>query len=377
MKIVVALDSFKGTLFAERACAEAAAGVRAALPGAEVVEIPMADGGEGTVAALASSCNGERVSVPGVHGPLPDMPVTAEYAWLPQERVAVVEMASASGLPLLSKAQRNPLRTSTFGTGQVLRAAMRRGPAKILLTLGGSATVDGGTAAAAALGWTFLDDSGRAFVPVGGTLECVRTVSPPGDRGSWPAFQALCDVTNPLCGTNGAAAVYGPQKGASPAEVERLENGLSNVADCLKRDLGVDIRDLPGAGAAGGFGGGAVAFLGAALVRGVGAVAATCGLRNALAGADWVITGEGKFDSQSLQGKVVDGVREVAEATGVRVAVVAGRVEVGEAVWRDAGIHTVMPTGELDEAKGGLSEQAAWNLRRTAEVVGRCIGETR
>ena len=171
-------------------------------------------------------------------------------------------------------------------------------------------------------------------------------------------------------------AVYGPQKGASPNDVERLERGLASLADCVKHDLNVDIRDLPGAGAVGGFGGGAVAFLGAELVRGIEAVAATCGLRNALADADWVVTGEGKFDAQSLQGKVVDGVKAVADACGARVAVLAGRVEVAEPVWREAGLQIVMPTGELDEAKGTLSEQAAQNLRRTAEAVGEHLSRT-
>jgi len=313
MRILVALDSFKGTLSATSACELVAAALVEGRPSWQVSVLPMADGGEGTADALAAACDGRLIAVENVVGPLPDMRVTAQFAWLPGARTAVVEMARASGLPHLTERQRNPMLTTTYGTGQLLDAAVRRGAERVLLTLGGSATVDGGTGAARALGWRFLDERGRG-VPAGGRgLERIRRIEPPASGSAAPEVQALCDVDNPLCGPRGAAAVYGPQKGATPQMVTVLEAGLRNLASCVRRDLGRDVLDLPGAGAAGGFGAGAVAFFGARLAPGVEAVAEACGLRQALRGVDWVVTGEGRLDEQSLQGKVVCGVRNAAD----------------------------------------------------------------
>lgn len=370
MRIVVALDSFKGMMSARRACREAAAGVRAVCPDAEVVELPMADGGEGTAAALAASCDGEMVAVPGAQGPLPEMRVDVQYAWLHESRTAVVEMAAASGLPLLRGDQKNPLLTSTFGTGEVIRHALARGCRHLMLTLGGSATVDGGTGCAAALGWRFLGASGEVLRPCGASLADIATILKP-DSLALPSVEVLCDVTNPLCGPNGAAAVYGPQKGATPVMVEQLDGGLRNLAERIRDSLGVAVADMPGAGAAGGFGAGAVAFLGGTLVSGIEAVSRAAGLREVLDGCDWVITGEGRFDSQSMQGKVVDGVLAAARRAGVRVAVLAGLVEADAEETRRAGIEEVRATGELDPAAGSLPEQAARNLRTTAQRLAR------
>lgn len=366
MRIAVALDSFKGMMSAPQACREAAEGIRAALPDAEVIEVPMADGGEGTAAALAASRNGEMVTAPGVRGPLPDMRVDASYAWLPDSAAAVVEMAAASGLTLLREDRKNPRRTSTYGTGEVILNALGRGCRHLMLTLGGSATVDGGMGCAAAIGWRFLDANGNNVQPGGGNLTKVDRIVPPTSL-VLPSVEVLCDVTNPLCGENGAAAVYGPQKGATPGMVRELDEGLAHFAERIRACLGIEVANVPGAGAAGGFGAGAIAFLGGELVRGIEAVARACRLSEALRGCDWVVTGEGRFDSQSLQGKVVDGVRAEAERQGARVAVLAGRVEMPEADAEAAGIHRLRATGELNPSAGSLPKQAANNLRATAQ----------
>ncbi len=321
MKIVLAFDSFKGSLSAREACEAARNGIQSVLPEAELILRPMADGGEGTAEAMRSALGGEWIPLT-VTGPLPGMKVNAGFAWLENEKNAVVEMASASGLTLLKPEERNPMIATTYGTGELIRAAIEKGARRILLTVGGSATVDGGVGAAEALGWTFTSD-GR--------------IIPPANR-KFPPIDVLCDVTNPLCGPNGAAHVYGPQKGATPDMVEQLDSRLWNLSERIFQSLEKDIRDLPGAGAAGGLAAGAVAFMNGNLVRGIDTVMAVTGLAEALTGADWVLTGEGSFDAQSLQGKVVDGVARLAKTAGAKTAVIAGRVCLTESEWHAAGV---------------------------------------
>lgn len=373
MKIVVAMDSFKGSLTAMRACDIVAEAIRSSRPDATVVTKPMADGGEGTAATLMAAAGGEWVPVE-VMGPLPDMRVNAGYVWLPATRTAVVEMATASGLPLLRPDQCNPLKTTTYGTGQLIKAAIERGADQILLAIGGSATVDGGVGAAMALGWRFLTADGREIALGGGALSEIREIFPPAngtrDLCSVPrdpknerqatsderrldrrptAVKVLCDVDNPLCGAHGAARVYGPQKGATPEMVEILDANLAHLAARVKDQLGESIKDLPGSGAAGGLAAGAVAFLDARLVSGVDEVIAQNGLRQELADADWVITGEGRFDTQSLRGKVVSGVSRAARESGARVAVIAGQVLLPPELYRRHGIEVALPllTGSM------------------------------
>ena len=263
MKIVVALDKFKGSLTAPEACEI----VRRALPAtAEIIVKPMADGGDGTADALHAALGGEWISK-RVAGPLPETFCTAKYLWLANERRAFIEMAQASGLVLLKPEQRNPLLTTTYGTGELMADAIRRGAERIWLAVGGSATTDGGIGVAAALGWQFLDATGKPVNPVGGELERIVTLH--ALRSTLPPVDVLCDVDNPLCGEHGAARVFGPQKGATPAMVEQLDNGLRHLAGLVKAQLGKDILNVPGAGAAGGLGGGAIAFLNARLVPGI------------------------------------------------------------------------------------------------------------
>jgi len=348
VKIVVALDSFKGSLTAVQACDVVAAAIRSSLPGAEVVTKPMADGGEGTAAVLMAAAGGQWIART-VMGPLPEMRVEAGFVWLAQDKTAVVEMATASGLTLLRTEQRNPLTTTTCGTGQLIQAAVDYGAYRVLLAIGGSATVDGGVGAATALGWKFLTAQGREIGLGGGQLLSIDSIVPP-EHAVGAAVEVLCDVDNPLCGEHGAAQVYGPQKGATPEMVEALDAALAHLAKAVKNQLGRDIAELPGAGAAGGLAAGAVAFMNARLVSGIETVMLQTRLEEALAGADWVLTGEGCFDEQSLRGKVVSGVIHMAEAAArqsptkpkVKVGVLAGQVRLSPGEYRRAGVEAVV-----------------------------------
>lgn len=367
MKIVVAMDSFKGSLTAAEACEAVRRGLLRALPDADVVLRPMADGGEGTAMTLRSARGGEWVPV-RVTGPLPDMRVQAGYVRLTHTSGALVEMASASGLELLRADQLDPLTATTYGTGELIAHTLGRGARRLWLAIGGSATVDGGTGAATALGWRFRDHRGKDAGLGGRALERIAHVEPPPGPTPAVSVDVLCDVDNPLLGPRGAARVFGPQKGATPAVVDRLEAGLANLADVVERDLGRDVRSLPGAGAAGGLGAGAVAFLGARLVRGVEAVMDAVGLEEAIEDADWVMTGEGRYDEQSFGGKVVSGVVGRARAVGCRVAIVVGQT----ALTADVGGVDVMeiaspPDLPLVEALGRGEELIA----RAAERVAR------
>jgi len=345
LKIALAFDSFKGTVSAEDACSVVESRLKMLLPEADILSIPLADGGDGTIEALTAARNGYMIDAGQVTGPLPEMKGPGVYGWLPDDNTAVIEMARVSGLSLLKPSQRNPLRTTTRGTGELIRDAVERGAQAILLTLGGSATVDGGTGAARALGWRFLDSYDIDVSEGGQGLNSIRHVLAPAKPFNLPVMKVLCDVNNPLCGKNGAAAVYGPQKGATPAMVKRLDDGLANLAECLENRLGIDITRIPGSGAAGGFGGGAVAFLGGELTPGFNTVAETVRLADSLKDCDWVITGEGQIDEQSFQGKVVSGVRNYARDAGVRIAVITGRVKISTERCKQEGIDEIL---ELD-----------------------------
>lgn len=333
MRIVIALDKLKGSLTALAACDAVRRGIVSVLPDADIEELPMADGGEGTAEILMRARAGSWEDLQ-VMGPLPHLQFDAGYARL--RNAVVVEMASASGLELLRDDQRDPLWTTTYGTGQLLKAAAEHG-LPVLLAVGGSATVDGGVGAAMACGWRFLDARDRSIAFGGAELEKIRTIVPPGMKFPVPV-DVLCDVTNPLLGPTGAARMFGPQKGASPSAVERLERNLAHLADVVRRELGVDIATPAGSGAAGGLAGGAMAFFGGTLKRGADEVIEATGLRERLIGADWVITGEGSFDAQSLGGKVVSRVIELARGAGVKVGVLAGRIALDDDECRRAGI---------------------------------------
>jgi glycerate kinase len=298
----------------------------------------MADGGEGTARAMIKAANGRWIPRT-VMGPLPDMKVEAGFAWF-EDKTALVEMASASGLELLSTNQMNPLKTTTYGTGELIKAALEYGSHKILLAVGGSATVDGGLGAAMALGWKLLDYQANP-IPLGGAdLEKITKIVKPENLDLVP-IEILCDCDNPLCGETGAAKVYGPQKGATEKMVEQLEKGLAHLAELVSQQLGRDI-DVPSAGAAGGLAGGGIAFMNADVVSGIETIMAYSNLPVELESADWVITGEGSFDRQSLYGKVVSGVLKTARQSNTRMAVLAGKVDIPQQEYEKIGIDTAI-----------------------------------
>lgn len=335
MKIVLAFDSFKGSLSAKTACRVVADKLRALKPAWQIMSLPLADGGEGTAATLVENCRGKWRVVEGVMGPLPTMHLSSSYGWLPGD-IAVVEMAHASGLTLLDKTRQNPLLTTSYGTGQLLAAATEAGAKRIILTLGGSATVDAGTGAARALGWRFLGVNGQEVSFGGGGLCQVVQLQRP--QTNLPPIEVWCDVRNPLLGLEGAAHVFGPQKGADEAMVVELEAGLQHLAELVESQLGLQIHNVPGDGAAGGFGFGARAFFDAQLVSGAHGVMEVVGLEKALSTADWVITGEGCLDEQSFQGKVVGEVARLARRQPVKLAVLSGRVLLEPGRCREAGL---------------------------------------
>lgn len=349
MKILLAPNALKGSLSAADAARAMAAGVRQAHPDAEIVELPVSDGGDGLVEVLLRAWTGSvRVSdrVPcerrtaRVGGPLETQePVNATFLWLPESRQAVIEMAAASGLARvadrLTRGTLDPTRTTTRGTGELVRAALDLGAREVLVGLGGSATVDGGLGALAALGARFLDAGDRPVEPVAASLADVRrldlaALDPRLAPGSEARVEALCDVTNPLLGPTGAARVYGPQKGATPAQVEALEAGLTHLADLFVRQLGRDVRSLPGAGAAGGLGAALAAVLGARLSRGIERVLELVDLDRYLGGAhgvDLVLTAEGRLDEPTLRyGKAPAEVARRARNAGVPCIALAGEV---------------------------------------------------
>ncbi|UCF43827.1 MAG: glycerate kinase [Planctomycetota bacterium] len=369
MKIIIAMDSFKGTLSANQACEIVAESIAECVPSAEVVIKPMADGGEGTAQAMIKAAAGQWIPQ-RVMGPLPDMQVEAGFAWFNSDKTALVEMASASGLELLSKDQMNPLRTTTYGTGQLIKAALEYGAHKILLAVGGSATVDCGLGAAMALGWEFLDSQGN-MVPLGGeALEKVAKIIEPEKLELVPV-EVLCDVDNPLCGEHGAARIYGPQKGATPKMVEQLEKGLWHLSVLAQEQLARDINNVPGAGAAGGLAAGALAFVNAALVSGIETVMARSNLRAELPSADWIITGEGCFDNQSLYGKVVSGIANLAAKSHTRIAVIAGEVLVLKQEYQKLGIATAVGCRTKDMSLDYALANSCKLLRSAAQHLAR------
>jgi glycerate kinase len=347
LTVLVAPDSFKGSLPADQVAAAVGSGLRtaAATVGVplDVLLRPVADGGEGTVAmVLAAGWRPVEVAVSGPTGE----PVRSTFALSPvgtSPATAVVELAAASGLGLLPGGRPEPLRASTLGTGQLVTAALDSGVERLVLAIGGSATTDGGSGLATALGARFLDRDGAELPPGGGALIHLDRVDVSGLDPRLRAVDVVVasDVDNPLTGPRGAARVYGPQKGASSDDVTVLEAGLVRLAEVLRRDGEVDVAEVPGAGAAGGVGAGALAFLGARLVPGIDLLLDLVGFDDALAGSGLVVTGEGSVDAQTLSGKAPVGVARRAHAAGVPVLLLAGRVDLDDAAraaFRDLGV---------------------------------------
>lgn len=329
MKIVIAPDSFKDSLSAQAVADAIASGLAEVWPDAELVKCPMADGGEGTVEAVLDACEGQWMSAQ-VSGPLGDS-VSAQWGWLAQSRTAIIEMAMASGLQLLTLKQRDACLTSTEGTGQLISAALDAGAQRVILAIGGSATNDGGSGMLSALGARFLDRNDQPLPRGGRALADLARIdlSDLDPRLANVRVEIAADVDNPLCGPTGASHIFGPQKGASPDQVLALDAALAHFADHSALTLGRDLRDSPGSGAAGGMGFAAKAYLNASFRAGIEVVADLTGLEQALVGADLVITGEGRFDAQTLRGKTPLGVARVAQRQRVPVIVLAGTLGEG------------------------------------------------
>ena len=374
MKIVVAPDKFKGSLPAAQVAAAVAAGLRSGLaragcPAAELVTIPVADGGEGTVDA-AVAAGFERVPVTAA-GPAGD-PVRSGYAR--RGEVAVVELAGVCGLARLPGGRPAPLAASSFGAGEVLRAALESGARRIVLGVGGSASTDGGAGLLQALGARVLGASGEVTAPMGGgALRDVAALDLTGLHTALHGAEIIlaADVANPLTGADGAAEVYGPQKGASPAEMAVLAAGLRRWAAVVAATIGTDWSQVPGAGAAGGVGFATLAVLGATRRPGIELVLDLAGFETALDGADLVITGEGSLDTQSLAGKTPVGVARAAGRHGIDVVAVAGRSTLTAAELATAGIAAVYPLSDLEPDLERSRAEAAWLLRRVGQMIAR------
>src|SRR5438477_259467 len=370
MKIIVAPNSFKGSLSATQAAAAIARGVRQARPEAEVVEIPVADGGEGTAEALVSARKGTYRSA-DVEGPLGD-PVRATYGLIDNGATGVVELASASGLTLIPAEKRDPRKTSTFGFGQLLDAVRRQGVGQIIAGIGGSATNDGGAGIAQALGYRLLDANGHELPRGGAALARLDRIDASGLDLSWRSISVLVasDVTNPLTGPRGASYVYGPQKGADDEAVRELDQALARLAEVIDRDLKKKVADTPGAGAAGGAGAGLIAFLDARLVPGAGLVIDASGFDDELPGARLVITGEGRVDAQTAYGKAPGEVAKRARAAGVPVLLLAGSKGSGRESLSSLGGDSIVTLAEHGDPEGHnlqvLMHDAAPELTRAA-----------
>ncbi|MFB6320213.1 glycerate kinase [Saccharicrinis sp. FJH54] len=367
MNIVIAIDSFKDCLSSAGVAEHVAAGIRKVYPDALIHEIPIADGGEGTLDAMCLALHAEKIPVE-VHDPLM-RPVSAAFGWHEARKLAIVEMAMASGIERLTTNERNPLLTSTFGTGELIKAALDKGCREMILGIGGSATNDAGTGMAKALGAKLLNSSGRELLGGGGDLVNLNRMDLSGldQRLKNVVIRVACDVSNTLTGQGGASAVFGPQKGATPEMVQQLDANLTHFAGIVKKDTGTDLLNLKGGGAAGGLGAGLYFFAGAELVPGFELISETVKLEDKIALADFVITGEGKIDGQTIHGKTPYGVSLLAQKYHKPVIAVAGQLGDG---YRDlfsfgfGGIFTI------SDGRGSVED----SIRRAPELL-ESLGE--
>ena len=372
VRILVAPDKFKGSLTAAEAVEAICLGLERALPEVRLHKVPLADGGEGTAGLFIKALGGQWVECETTD-PL-GRPVRAQYGWMPSLRQAVIEMSAASGLALLQENERDPLRATTFGTGTLIIDAARRGATKIIVALGGSATNDGGVGAASAFGYQFLDALGQPVEPIPANFPLISRIEKPR-RAFQPEIIAIADVRNPLLGPGGASRVFGPQKGASPAAIESLENGLAHLAGIVMRDCHCDFRSVSGAGAAGGLGFGMLSFCHASIRSGFETFADMMDIDRLIANVDLVVTGEGQIDAQTLDGKGPGGIALRARKAGKPVIAFAGNVR-GEnhlEDWFDACFALANGPMTLEQS----TRDARLLLVRAAERAGRVIAFSR
>lgn len=375
LKIVVAPDSFKHSLSALKVAEHIKTGIQKADPHAEVMTIPMSDGGEGLVNALVDATRGKTITAI-VKDPL-GRPVESFFGMLGNGETAAIEMAAASGIELITEEEKDPAKTTTYGTGQLIKEALDQGCKKIIVGIGGSATNDGGAGMARALGVKLLDKKGREIGPGGGELKNLAEIdaSSLDERLKRCRITAACDVTNPLTGEHGASLVYGAQKGGSEDLLKQLDENLAHYADIIRRDLGLDVAEIPGSGAAGGLGAGLLAFLNAELISGFNVVKEIVNLESHIAKCDLVISGEGQIDSQSFFGKTPMGVAQVAKKYNKPVILIAGSMGEGIEKLYDQGVNAIfsivnkpMPLDEALENAGVLLEVCAENVMRIISI---------
>ncbi len=373
VKIAIAPDSFKGTLTALQAAEQIEKGFRRGLSNISIRKIPMADGGEGTVHAIVEATGGKFCSR-RVQDPL-GRKIKAVYGLSGDGATAVIEMAAASGLALLKRSERNPAVTSTFGTGELIKDALKHKPKKMLIGIGGSATNDGGTGMARALGVKFLDASGQPIAEGGEALKNLAHIDMSGldKRINNISIEVACDVDNPLTGRHGAAQVYSPQKGATPSMVKKLDAALKHLAEVISRDIGPNILKIPGSGAAGGLGAGLMAFMGAKLRPGIDIVIDSVKLRRRLKGCDLVITGEGMMDDQTVYGKTPAGVAKVAGELKIPVIAICGSLGKNASKVRSVGIQTYFASINTCINEDELPREGPAMLADTAEQIGRIL----
>lgn len=376
-KIVIASDSFKGSLTSLEVAEATTEGIRRACPSCSVLSIAIADGGEGMVQAMSDVMETTGVSV-RVHDPL-GRHIMARYA-MTKDGTAIMEMAQASGLTLLSDEERDPLQTSTYGTGEMILDALGRGCRRFIIGIGGSATNDGGTGMLEALGFGFIGNDGQSLKGLRGSmLENITDIdSSAVHHGIYESeFIIACDVDTPFCGPEGAAKVFASQKGADQESVGLLEAGMQSLCSIIRRKYGTDLSSIPGTGAAGGLGGAFLAFMNARLERGIDIVLDAVGFDEKIKDADLVITGEGKIDAQSVHGKVISGIAARAQATGVPVMAIAGIADISSDQARKYGLAAVCPIAPRPETESGLRdsmrpETAMYNI---TETVSKALGE--
>ena len=375
MKIVAAIDSFKGSMSSLEVADAFELGARKVFSNLEVVKLSLADGGEGTVESLVDGGNGDIITLK-VKNPLM-REIESFYGIIKNKNLAVIEMAAASGLPLLSKEERNPMKTSTFGTGELIKDALKKGCREFIVGIGGSATNDGGIGMLSALGYKFLDKSGKILDPIGENLINIETIDTsdvmPELKES--SFLVACDVDNPLYGERGAAEVYSRQKGATEEMVTQLDNGLKHFSEIVMKQFNIEIGNYPGAGAAGGLGGGFLGFLNAQLKPGIDIIIETIGLEEQIKDADLVITGEGRIDFQSIMGKTPVGVGKLAKKYNIPVIAIAGCLADNADIVHDHGIDAIFSIInhplELEDAL--KKENALKFVEKNAEQIMRLI----
>ena len=373
MKIVIAPDSFKGSLTAKAVAEAIERGIKKIYEKAYTVKIPMADGGEGTVQSLVDGSRGEIIKVK-VKGPLLNE-VEAFYGILGDGNTAVIEMAAASGLPLVTKEQRNPMKTTTYGTGELIRHALDRGCRNIIIGIGGSATNDGGAGMVASLGVKLLDQSGQDIGFGGESLSKLHSI----DIGNMDhrikecKITAACDVDNPLCGLTGASYVFGPQKGANEEMIKILDENLSNYAEVIKKDLNIEMKNIPGAGAAGGLGGGLLAFFNAELKRGIDIVIEATKLEENIRDADLVITGEGMIDYQTAFGKTPYGIAKVAKKYNIPLIAIAGGIGKDAETLYDKGFTSIFSIVDKPMQLEDAIENCSILLEQATERIMRIL----